>query len=391
MKINDYEFLYNIDALFEKKIIIYGAGIDGRQIYKFLQKISITAEFFCDRNPLALPSLPAPVISIDELRKKTQVCSDYFIILGSYSYFEDMLSELEKKQIEAYICTWSAVRFGIELNIEDGRFPEQFKKDFQQQKKIWNQNHALYHPVMWRMKLSRYPDVVYVYQVGKVGSSTIVRTLEHENIGAVHFHRLTQRTGVPQIDDSYEYFREKFHRDGARIISLVREPITRALSDYMQGFSEFVLYDRCTGSNIETEATQYIANSLMSNEEFEWFDREIKTMTGVDVYQYPFDKQQGYAWIKEGKTEILLLKLESLNQNVDKIGEFVGKTGIKLVDKNVGAAKMTKYIYQQLKNNVKIPVSAVQKQYENNPKFDHFYSEQEKQTFLKKWEANIIG
>lgn len=391
MKINDYEFLYNIDALFEKKIIVYGVGMDGRRFCHMLQEIPVAVECFCDKNSTTQSSFSIPVISIDTLKEKCQKDNNYFIVIGSSNYFEEIIEDLEKEQIEAYTCTWQAVRISIELNIKDNRFPECFRNDLLQRKHLWEQNVLLCDNALLRVELDVYPNSILVYQAKKVGSSTVHASLEHERIPSVHVHYLMQHVGVPAIDDNSEYICKKIKKDGVKIISLVREPIARGLSYFMQGFTrDYVWFNRCHSSDIEAEACRWVTNLLEENEEFVWFDQEIKELTGIDVYKYPFDKKQGYVWIKEGKTEILLLKLETLNQNADKIGEFVGKPGMTLITTNRGSEKPTKFIYQQLKKNIKIPASAVRKQYENNPKFDHFYSEEEKQSFLKKWEKHII-
>lgn len=392
MTVKDYEFIYNIDALFEKQIIIYGAGIDGRRIYGILQEIPINVECFCDKKPMEQPILPIPIISITELKEKISGTNNYFIIIGSSDYCDDIISDLDEMQIKpSYLCTWHAVRIGIELNIKDKRFSEVFKKDFIRRKNVWNQNHALYHDLLYRMNLSVYPNSILIYQIGKVGSSTIYQTLKHENISTVHIHHLIQKTGIIQMDNCTQYFIDKYQNDGAKIISLVREPIARALSEFMQGFGrEYILDNRCKSDDIQIEARRWVTNSLEKNEEFEWFDREIKGLTGVDIYQHPFDKEQGYAWIKEGKTEILLLKLEKLKENVNLIGEFVGKPGIELLSKNVGADKSSKYIYKELQRNFKLPANIIKQQFENNPKLDHFYTEAEKRVFFEKWIAHCI-
>lgn len=391
MKISDYEFLSNIDALFEKRIIIYGAGVDGRRMYQILSEIPIRVECFCDRNPMAQHALPVPVISIDALKEKTQKDDDCFVIIGSSDYFEEIIADLDKKQISAYVCTWQAVRIGIELNIEDKRFNESFRNDFIQRKHLWNQNALLCNDVVPRMTINLYPNTILVYQAKKVGSRTVQEALEQEHISSVHVHYLMKHVGIPAIDDSTEYLCKKVQKDGIKIISLVREPIARGISYFMQRLTrDFIWFDRGKSPDIEAEASKWVTDLLEQNEEFVWFDREIKELTGVDVYAYPFDQDQGYAWIKEGKTEILLLKLEMLNQNVDKIGEFVGCPGIELIEQNVGSKKISKYIYQQLKKNFRVSASAVRKQYENNAKFDHFYSEQEKRVFLEKWQDHII-
>lgn len=123
-EIKDYEFIYNINALFEKKIILYGAGVHGKRMYALLKAINVDVECFCDKNPSVKKCLPAPVISMNELKQRTTDDSSYFIIVSSGEFFEEIIADLTQMKIQAYICTWHAVRIGIELHIHDSRFSE---------------------------------------------------------------------------------------------------------------------------------------------------------------------------------------------------------------------------------------------------------------------------
>ena len=118
-------------------------------------------------------------------------------------------------------------------------------------------------------------------------------------------------------------------------------------------------------------------------------DRELKEATGINIYQYPFDKEKEYAWIKEGNIEVLALTLEKLNENVEVLGEFVEKPDIKLQNANVGDEKQYKYIYEGLKKDIRLPSAVVKSQYKNNPLQDHFYTEEEKERFLRKWSRYV--
>ncbi len=390
-EIKDYEFIYNINALFEKKIILYGAGVHGKRMYALLKAINVDVECFCDKNPSVKKCLPAPVISMNELKQRTTDDSSYFIIVSSGEFFEEIIADLTQMKIQAYICTWHAVRIGIELHIHDSRFSEEFRNDFLQRKKICFNNNTIHFELLNQFYLSVYPYSILVYLSPKVGSSTIYEALNRADIAAVHTHSMAPKTGIPQIDAAKDYYMEKCRKDGVKIISVVREPVARALSYFMQGFRwEFIWDDRCQSSDLEAEARRWVMKSLEENEEFVWFDKEIKEFTGIDVYQYPFDKEAGYSWIKENNIEILLLKAEKLNDNIDLIRKFVGYPDLELVSKNVGDKKSTKYIYKQLKKNFKLPASVIKQQFENNTRLDHFYTKEEKQSFLEKWQSHIL-
>ena len=47
---------------------------------------------------------------------------------------------------------------------------------------------------------------------------------------------------------------------------------------------------------------------------FEWFNVELKEPLGLDIYQYEFDKMRGYQIIEKDNIELLLIKLEKLDE-----------------------------------------------------------------------------
>ena len=113
-------------------------------------------------------------------------------------------------------------------------------------------------------------------------------------------------------------------------------------------------------------------------------------MFGIDVFEYPFDKEKGYSIIKKDNIEVLLMKLEKLNGLEQIIGRFAGAPHFKLINANIGEKKQYAYLYKDVKDTMKIPREVFDFYYKGNPRMDHFYSEEEKAAFLKKWEKNIV-
>ncbi|MDR2569456.1 MAG: hypothetical protein LBD23_04035, partial [Oscillospiraceae bacterium] len=70
--------------------------------------------------------------------------------------------------------------------------------------------------------------------------------------------------------------------------------------------------------------------------------------------------------------------------------EFVGAPNFKYKNEtNIGDNKPYKYLYQNVKDVLKFPKELVSLYYDNNSRMDHFYTEEEKTAFLKKWEKNL--
>ena len=60
-----------------------------------------------------------------------------------------------------------------------------------------------------------------------------------------------------------------------------------------------------------------------------------------------------------------------------------------MVRGNVGALKYYKYLYEELKKRIRIPSELIDMQYSGNRQLDHFYTEEEKEQFRKKWSKNV--
>lgn len=396
MFVKDYELIQNIDVLFEKKIIIYGAGKLGKITAELLGDIAVDFDCFCDRDKNKKQEWNHPVITVEELKLKTDR-EECIVIVGSQDFCQEMVGELQNRKINAYICTWYGVKTGIELNINDRRIPEEFSGNFIRRSEIWMRSIGGRIPADEVKCLGAYPAPVFVYQPGKVGSVTIYRTLLNEKIAVFQTHfffhcmEFPKNGGVeygkmPNEDIAFLVSMHRKRKNPLKIIVSVREPIARAVANFMQTFSlEFVL-GYPVGQGIEASAQNWIKKELTEDFEFTWwFEEELKALTGIDIYRHPFDRERGYSWIKEDGIEILLLKMERMNDNVGIIGEFVGKPDIKLVNDNVGAAKQYQYIYEELKKRIKIPVELIKQQYQGNSRVDHFYTEEEKKAYMQKW------
>lgn len=71
MYIRDYDFVGNIDVLFERSIIIYGAGHYGKMVAELLEDISLKIKCFCDKKIVG-EHLGYPIVKMEELKKTKQ-------------------------------------------------------------------------------------------------------------------------------------------------------------------------------------------------------------------------------------------------------------------------------------------------------------------------------
>ncbi len=198
---------------------------------------------------------------------------------------------------------------------------------------------------------------ILVYQMGKVGSSTVVQTLGAAQLQSPihHIHTLTTR-GIRETEKHYYGQRPRFTapsqwpntkhlfashylfdqlRQGHspkqpwKIISLVRDPVARNISDFFENIEILIpdYYARRRRNEVaSTElSTYFLAQYSDHDVPLNWLDIELHAVFGIDVYATKFSKEQGYQIYKGDEVEVLVLRLESLYKCLaPALYEFLG-------------------------------------------------------------------
>lgn len=391
MQIRDYDLLNNVDVLFDKSIIIYGAGLYGRKSARLLDDAGLGVYCFCDRNESIKECMGHRVLSLNELEEKVKQ-EDCMIVIGSRYYCEEMIEELERRKISAYVCTWYGLQAGIEVNVgRDERFPNFFAEDFMKRKKVYMSHFINMAELNHFLYLCTTTIDVWVFQPQKTGSRTVEHTLYNAGLNVAHLHNMARRTELEARDEVATFFINNIKFRGGKFVVVVRDPIARALSFFMEYFREtFIIRSLEEEYDLAENARRFVMEEMRTNSELAWFDEELKSVTGIDIFQYPFDKEKGYVRIKERNVEVLVLTLEKLNENVAVLGEFVGKPNIQLCIRDIGEEeKIYKYIYTELKKHIRLPARVLDELYKENQQLDYFYTEEEKERFRMKWEKNV--
>lgn len=408
IKVRDLEMLHDIDIIYENRIVLYGTGDYGRRSFRILSQLGIPiyAVFDSNRKIWGKKFKGHKILSVQDIE---EICKDEKVIIiiaiANTKHIKSVLDMLDRKRLREIKCyTYFALKTSIELHIDDRRIKKVYRNNYQIGKRMFS-DHILND---WENRarefifsLMRY-DTVLIWQPGKVGSSSIAKSLEKINIQYIQLHCLGFGNWLnPQIHNSYgiqHYWKknpiEKMDLHDShkiKIITLVRDPIGRSIADYFEGLgTEYIKHDN-TNSNIYQSIKDFLKNEAEVGEYgyiFEWFNHEIKEFFGIDIYKYDFDREKGYQIICEGNVEILLIKLEKLNQCQDVIGRFVEAENFCLLKENIGDDKTYKFAYDEVKRKIKIPESIKNFYYRQNEAMDHFYTEEEKNNFLKKWSEN---
>ncbi len=264
----------------------------------------------------------------------------------------------------------------------------------------------------WFQRQLRGHQPLLVYQMGKVGSTTLLDTLRPilSQTQLYHVHVLSD-AGIRQEDQHYyggqpspfskshlpttkHLFESKFLRkqmarglEGIKIITLFRDPIGREVSAFFQGNLPDERFRQRLGDPAQVQG---VVDDFWKGNEFEfalnWFDRELNAVFGFDVYRHAFPHEQGYGIYEQGGVGILVIKMEALNVCFQPaLKEFLGVDIPALKQANVTKAKGYQELQTAFLHALTFSSEFLDEIY-NSKYATHFYTETERRAFRARWE-----
>ena len=236
-----------------------------------------------------------------------------------------------------------------------------------------------------------------VYQMGKVGSSTVVRTLEGMKMTGpvVHVHSLAPENvsgNVETLRANPGYLHRhvvtsltltnkklKWGHFPCKIITLTREPVGRAISfafeDWRRQLSDvWSLQELEPEKMIELVLEKLRPGSPHANPE-QWFDRELRSVFDIDLMSVPYDFEQGYVTFCRGPVDVLVIRMEDLNRALKSgLADLldVEERDIQMRRSNVGKDKKYADLLAEVKERMTIP-SSVSERIWSTDYAQHFY------------------
>ena len=240
---------------------------------------------------------------------------------------------------------------------------------------------------------------VLVYTMGKVGSTSLYYSLKKKLGPKVMFiHRMNVsniasynkpflQNGIKPHGSSLALFAKQRIIDKGKpvsIISAVREPISRNISDFFQDFKVYNHGKDFTEVKIE-KAIQNFINNYPHHLPDNWFKEEFSTILGIDLQDIKFDRAEKYGTVSHGNIKVLFLRTDLNNDAKLKVlQQFLSRKNIKLRVKNTHSQKAYRDYYAEFLETIELSTAFVNRMY-SEEYLQLFYTQEEIKSFRERW------
>lgn len=259
--------------------------------------------------------------------------------------------------------------------------------------------------------------VAVVHQMSKVGSSTVVASLKNSapDILVLHSHFMSEpgldwlenwvkdRWGTIHVPKHlwHGLFAQRLHYentlpDRMKVVTLVRDPVARAISEFFEELDVHTGYpyaQRLEANGVDAVADELermlletLATKVDWSAPYEWFDREVRDVFGVDLLAEAFDPEADFGVFRSETADILLLKLERLADCAEQaFGDFLGIPDFSLdTGRNVASRKYYADAYRMILARLSVPEAILEACY-GSRHVRHFYGAADIDRFTARW------
>lgn len=241
---------------------------------------------------------------------------------------------------------------------------------------------------------------VVIYQMGKVGSTSICNSLSDCGVSLVdQVHRIepehvdelvasrAARGLQPHSPDHCNRGLQLYKqiiapKRRAKFISLARNPIDRNVSAFF-----FNIFDRKSllRSLSIPELIEEFLERYSHDVPLTWFQKEPAVTVDIDVYDTPFPAERGYKTYQSGPFDLLVLRTEMPDPRKEElIQKFLGLTHFQIQRQNAGAEKGYAETYRSFKENAQLPKSYLDRMLQSQYA-QHFYTDREIEQTYHRW------
>jgi len=194
---------------------------------------------------------------------------------------------------------------------------------------------------------------IFIFQMGKVGSSSLKSTLTQGCSGlVVHAHDYQQ---FSERAKTILRWRKRL-RLPIYVICPVREPLSRNISAFFQNFKRDTGFEFSDREWTHGELTDLFLRLYPHNVCLEWFDTNLRTTFGLDVFSEDFPTEKKWKIYQNKSVRILIYRSDlERSAQLDIISKFVGSKIPGWTQSNISSDKDYGDLYKSFIGSVKLP------------------------------------
>jgi len=174
-----------------------------------------------------------------------------------------------------------------------------------------------------------------------------------------------------------------------KFIILIRDPVATNVSGFFHNYAWWPdrLQKKCredAGACLD-ELRQQFMEKYPHDIPLTWFDMELTGNFQVDFLAREFPRSRGYEIYQAGGSDIMILKLELINDCIDvAMREFLGLQDFRLLNRNEAKDKWYYQAYRKFVDSVDLPGEYLDRMYDTRW-YRHFYGDEELDRFRARW------
>lgn len=249
------------------------------------------------------------------------------------------------------------------------------------------------------------PDTIFVYQMGKVGSTALEKAIPD----SLHLHSMFNNPPCPvRAKVQGSSFARRLRRKAAdrykvslirarpitKIITLVRNPFERNVSMYFQDLPYWLsAFLEKYPHRMRDEGLELLFDAFTElfphDYPARWFDLELKAMTGINVFNHTFNVEKGFTRIQSDSFDVLVVRADKVDALRNEITNFVGRP-VQLLGANRGSEKWYAGAYDAFKQAYQPPKELVMDMFSSSFA-SHFFSKVELESMRVKARNKPLG
>ncbi len=223
---------------------------------------------------------------------------------------------------------------------------------------------------------------IYIFQMGKVGSTSLRSTLYQETkrfIVSTHGYHLMESKHQTLLKW------RKCLRLPIYVISPIRDPLSRNVSAFFQNFRRYTGYEFSDQNWMTDELRTMFLTHYPHNQCLEWLDKNLRPTFGIDVFSTPFSTDQKWQTYQNGMIKLLVYRTDlDRSKQLKVISQFLGQDINEWIYRNVAEDKDYSDAYKTLQQSANLPDIYISFMCKSRY-CRHFWATDEIEAFAKRW------